>query len=319
MAHPDGGTFPLGTANYLGSMGGKPLDKPVVGMAATPDGGGYWEVASDGGVFTLGDTQIYGSMGGKALKSPIVGIAATIDGGGYWEVASDGGVFAFGDAQFYGSMGGKPLDKPIVGMAATSGGRGYWEVASDGGVFAFGDAQFYGSMGGKPLDKPIVGIDASPVGYWEVASDGGIFTFGANNYLGSMGGKKLNKPMVGCGPPGMAAATGRWPPTEGSSTSVVQRPSSDRWPARNSTHLSLVAPSFRCLHFFVDPHQDDDVERVRRGGPDHPLQLPGHQQRGDDAHRHCRHRRQGLGQLSFEHPGQGRQRDLHRYLHGDPR
>ena len=193
----DGGIFPFGTANYLGSMGGKPLDKPVVGMAVTPDGGGYWEVASDGGIFAFGDAQFYGSMGGKPLNWPIVGIAATPDGGGYWEVAADGGIFAFGDAQFYGSMGGKPLDKPIVGIAATPGGGGYWEVASDGGIFTFGNAQFLGSMGGKPLDKPVVGISAAPGGYWEVASDGGIFTFGANNYLGSMGGKKLNKPMVG--------------------------------------------------------------------------------------------------------------------------
>ena len=29
------------------------LNQPVVGMAATPDGGGYWEVASDGGIFSL--------------------------------------------------------------------------------------------------------------------------------------------------------------------------------------------------------------------------------------------------------------------------
>ena len=195
----DGGIFPFGTANFMGSMGGKPLDKPVVGMAATPDGGGYWEVASDGGIFAFGNAQFYGSMGGKPLNWPIVGIAPTSDGGGYWEVASDGGVFAFGDAQFYGSMGGKPLDKPIVGIAAVPGGGGYWEVASDGGVFAFGDAQFYGSMGGKPLDKTVVGIAVTPDGggYWEVAADGGIFSFGDTTFFGSMGGMKLNKPVVG--------------------------------------------------------------------------------------------------------------------------
>jgi hypothetical protein len=31
-------------------MGGLPLNRPVVGIAATADGHGYWEVASDGGV-----------------------------------------------------------------------------------------------------------------------------------------------------------------------------------------------------------------------------------------------------------------------------
>jgi len=100
-------------------MDGTPLRKPVVGMAATPDGKGYWEVASDGGIFSFGDAQFYGSMGGHPLNKPIVGMATTPDGKGYWEVASDGGIFSFGDAQFYGSMGGHPLNKPIVGMAAT--------------------------------------------------------------------------------------------------------------------------------------------------------------------------------------------------------
>jgi hypothetical protein len=34
---------------------------PVVGMAATPDGGGYWLVAADGGVFTYGNARFFGS------------------------------------------------------------------------------------------------------------------------------------------------------------------------------------------------------------------------------------------------------------------
>jgi len=115
----DGGVFSFGNAQFYGSMGGTPLNKPIVGIAATPTGGGYWEVASDGGVFSFGNAQFYGSMGGTPLNKPIVGIAATPTGGGYWEVASDGGVFSFGNAQFYGSMGGTPLNKPIVGIAAT--------------------------------------------------------------------------------------------------------------------------------------------------------------------------------------------------------
>ena len=36
---------------------------PIVGMAATPDGGGYWLVAGDGGVFTFGDAAFAGSRG----------------------------------------------------------------------------------------------------------------------------------------------------------------------------------------------------------------------------------------------------------------
>ena len=166
-------------------MGGQHLDNaPVVGMAATPDGKGYWEVASDGGIFSFGDAAFAGSVGGQHLNAPVVGMAATPDGRGYWEVASDGGIFAFGDAAFEGSMGGRHLNAPVVGMAATPDGRGYWEVASDGGIFTFGNAAFEGSMGGHHLNAPVVGMAATPDGrgYWEVAPDGGIFTFGDAPY-----------------------------------------------------------------------------------------------------------------------------------------
>ncbi len=159
----DGGLFAYGSAPFYGSMGGKPLNKPVVGMAPTTTGGGYWEVASDGGLFAFGNAKFYGSMGGQPLNKPVVGMAATPTGGGYWEVASDGGLFAFGNAKFYGSMGGQPLNKPVVGMALAPTGGGYWEVASDGGLFAFGNAPFYGSMGGQPLNAPVVAMAATRV------------------------------------------------------------------------------------------------------------------------------------------------------------
>ena len=110
----------------------------------TPDGRGYWEVASDGGVFAFGDARFHGSTGSLVLSRPIVGIDPTPDDGGYWMVASDGGVFAFGDASFYGSASRLSPDSPIVGMASTPDGHGYWEAAADGAVFAFGDARFAG-------------------------------------------------------------------------------------------------------------------------------------------------------------------------------
>jgi ribosomal protein L24E len=198
----DGGIFSFGTTTFYGSMGGTHLNRPVVGMAATPNGAGYWMVASDGGIFSFGNATFHGSMGGKSLNQPIVGMASTPDGRGYWLVASDGGIFAFGDATFHGSTGSLHLNQPIVGMASTPDGRGYWLVASDGGIFAFGDATFHGSMGGQSLNKPIVGMAASPLGtgYWMVASDGGIFSFGDATFHGSMGGAHLNKPIVGMAP-----------------------------------------------------------------------------------------------------------------------
>jgi len=47
-----------------------------VGMAATPDGRGYWLVASDGGIFSYGDAPFYGSTGSLALEAPILAISA---------------------------------------------------------------------------------------------------------------------------------------------------------------------------------------------------------------------------------------------------
>ena len=170
----------------------------AVGMAATPDGGGYRIAWANGDVTVHGNAQSYGNASTFNLNQPITHIVSTSDGKGYWLVAADGGTFAFGDAGFYGSMGGAHLNKPVVDIAPTPDNKGYWLVASDGGIFAFGDAQFRGSMGGQPLNQPVVGVAADNVtgGYWMVASDGGIFAFDAP-FFGSTGSLRLNKPVNG--------------------------------------------------------------------------------------------------------------------------
>ena len=225
----DGSIYPFGSASDRGSLRGKPLSRPVVGMASTPSGAGYWMVASDGGIFSFGDAAFRGSTGNLKLNQPIVGMAATPSGKGYWFVASDGGIFSFGDAAFHGSTGNLKLNKPIVGMAATPSGKGYWFVASDGGIFSFGDAAFYGSTGNLKLSKPIVGMAASPSGkgYWFVASDGGIFNFGDASFFGSAGGTALPAGIVVMAagllpPPGTAPTEPTTAPTgPGPSSSTV--------------------------------------------------------------------------------------------------
>jgi hypothetical protein len=199
MAASDGGVFAKGAAPFEGSLGGKHLDAPIVGMAVTPSSTGYWLVASDGGVFSFGDASFFGSLGGRRLNAPIVGMAASPTGNGYWLVASDGGVFSFGDATFRGSVGDQPLNAPIVGMTASPTGNGYWLVASDGGVFNFGDATFQGSMAKTPLNSTIVGISGTPAGdgYRLVSSDGGVFDFGSATFEGSLSGRPLHAPIVG--------------------------------------------------------------------------------------------------------------------------
>jgi hypothetical protein len=183
---------------YLGDPSSLHLNKPILGMAITPDGGGYWMAGTDGGVFAYGDAPFYGSAGALHLNGGIVGMAATPDGGGYWLVGLDGGVFSYGDAQFWGSTGGMRLNRAILGIAATPDGGGYWIVGVDGGVFAYGDAKFYGSTGGLVLNKPIANVAATPDGggYWLVANDGGIFAFGDAQFYGSAATIRLNQPIV---------------------------------------------------------------------------------------------------------------------------
>ena len=203
------------TYGITGLSGAKPLNAPIVAMATTPHGNGYWLVAADGGVFNFGSAKFYGStytygitgLGGKRpLNAPIVAMVPTPDGKGYWLIAKDGGVFDFGDAKFYGSTytygitglhGNRPLAAPIVGAAASPNGGGYYLVAADGGVFDFGDAHFAGSAysigytglhGSNPLPSPVSGIAPDPNGngYWAITKSGKLLAFGSAATLPSV-------------------------------------------------------------------------------------------------------------------------------------
>jgi len=125
MAAADGGLFAFGNAPFFGSvpgvLNGKLPNKPIVGMATTPSGNGYWMVASDGGIFCFGDAAFYGSTGNLTLAKPIVDMAATPTGEGYWLVAEDGGIFTFGNAAFRGSTGGMRLNGKIVDLLPQGG------------------------------------------------------------------------------------------------------------------------------------------------------------------------------------------------------
>jgi SpoIID/LytB domain protein len=191
----DGGVFSFGNAQFYGSTGNIVLNKPMVGMAATPDGRGYWLVASDGGIFSFGDAQFYGSTGNLVLNKPIVGMVPTHDGRGYWLIASDGGLFAFGDATYDGSLPGSHIvpPEPIVGVAPTPDGGGYWMLAGNGTVYNFGDAP----AGLQPgADSPSISLANSPMsamipdltgeGFDVVDQTGQAFAFGDAPYFGDV-------------------------------------------------------------------------------------------------------------------------------------
>jgi len=206
----DGGVFTFGSAGFYGSTGSMRLNKPVVGMAPTPDHRGYWLVASDGGVFAFGDAGFHGSTGSMILNKPIIAMISTLDGNGYWLIASDGGVFAFGNAPFFGSAGGDGLAYPVTAAAPSFLGGGYWLVDANGQVFHYGNAPFEGQPAFAPGGYRITGMAGTrnSSGYWLASANGNVADFGDAAPYGSMIGTSLNAPVVG-----MAAtfdAAGYW-------------------------------------------------------------------------------------------------------------
>jgi len=63
--------YAYGDAKFLGSTGLVALNEPVVGMARTPDGNGYWLASSDGRIASFGNAVHHGNV-------PIVDIRLTL-------------------------------------------------------------------------------------------------------------------------------------------------------------------------------------------------------------------------------------------------
>lgn len=120
FAHGD--IYGFGDATFFGDLAGTHLNAPIVGMAPTLHGGGYWLVAADGGVFSFGGAPFAGSMGGTHLNAPVTAIAASSlspnDYPGYDLVVRDGGIFSFGAALFDGSTGDLTLAAPVVAIVS---------------------------------------------------------------------------------------------------------------------------------------------------------------------------------------------------------
>jgi hypothetical protein len=82
----DGGVFSFGDARFHGSMVGRHLNAPIVGIAADSAAGGhmgasagYWLVGADGGVFSF-DADFNGSVGGEGSGDRFFAISSSGDG-----------------------------------------------------------------------------------------------------------------------------------------------------------------------------------------------------------------------------------------------
>ena len=104
----DGGVFSFGGAGFSGSMGGRHLQAPVVGITATPTTAatGWWPRTAGCSPSVTPATSVPWPAG--RWSSPWWEWPPFPTGTATGLVASDGGVFAFGDAPYYGSIGGMP-------------------------------------------------------------------------------------------------------------------------------------------------------------------------------------------------------------------
>ena len=190
--------FSEGGAGFLGSLGGSHLVAPIVGMASTPGGTGYWLAGAGGAVYPEGSARSFGSLGGthRPPRSWVWPRPPVAPATGWW-VRTAGcspkvrpGTSALSAGRIW---------PPRSWAWRRPGGTGYWLVGADGGVFAEGDAGFHGSLGGVRLAAPIVGMVPTPDGngYWLVGADGGVFAEGDAGFHGSLGGVRLAAPIVG--------------------------------------------------------------------------------------------------------------------------
>ncbi len=186
----DGGIFSYGDATFFGSTGAMTLNKPIVGMAATPDGKGYWLVASDGGIFSYGDATFFGSTGAHDAE----------------QADRRHGVDTRRQGLLVGGLRRRDLQlrrRHLLRLHRSDdteqADRRHDVDTRRQGLLVGGlrrrDLQLRRrhllrlDRSACTLNKPIVGMTATPdgKGYWLVASDGGIFSYGDATFFGSTG------------------------------------------------------------------------------------------------------------------------------------
>ena len=119
----------FGDARFFGSTGSIHLNKPIVGMAATPDGNGgpaWWPPTGASSTSVMPGSSARPAP--SHLNKPVVGHGShprrqwVLAGGlrrGHLQTPAPG-------TGFYGSTGSIHLNEPIVGMATSPDGGGYW-------------------------------------------------------------------------------------------------------------------------------------------------------------------------------------------------
>ncbi|MCU1489016.1 MAG: hypothetical protein JWM85_421, partial [Acidimicrobiaceae bacterium] len=211
IAYASGRVDGFGSLPALGGLGAAAPVSPVVGIADSSDGAGYWLLQANGTVRAFGDA-LQASYAQTSPSVPMTGITASPSDRGYLLVNSAGDVSSFGAARNFGSLPSSRLvpGARVVGIASDSDGSGYWLASSTGGVYAFGDAPFLGAAAGRLGGDRVVALAAAPSGqgYWLATASGRILAFGSAGSYGEPRAASLKGTIVGIAP--SADGRGYW-------------------------------------------------------------------------------------------------------------
>jgi hypothetical protein len=110
----------------------------LAGEAQSARGGGYWAAFRNGTVMGAGNVKSLGQPTDPAspivgIAATHQGVGYWLVG--YWLVGADGGVFTFGDARYHGSAAGRLGSAWVTGI--TPADSGYWMLSSTGHVVGF--------------------------------------------------------------------------------------------------------------------------------------------------------------------------------------
>lgn len=187
----------FGGASTYGSKDGVLLPAPIIGGAATNDGGGYWLVTSRGNVYNYGDALYFGAPVHAHVGFKFVAFGTTPDSQGYWLLASNGALYNYGDAAFCGSAVHSHSKHPFIGFASTTNGLGYYLLTSSGIVYAYGNALTAYVPNLQNPRRHITAIAADPTGgYWLANSKGSIYPFEGAAFYGSPIHERKSAPLI---------------------------------------------------------------------------------------------------------------------------
>lgn len=181
-------------------------DRPVVSIAGTPTGDGYWLLDARGAVVARGDATWQGDVAQWLLLGSPTQVVATPSGQGYAIVSNAGPLYSFGDAPLMGWSRPDSPPSPAQAIVMTPSGKGHWLFRRDGRAEEYGDAKFIGiatrtvmnlgkaSFSFKVLEpgptKVVFNLSGttatvtqewspSAEGYWMLGDDGAVYGFGS--------------------------------------------------------------------------------------------------------------------------------------------